>query len=914
MRLLPLLALLFTTAVAQPGTLDPAFGDSGISAFNVGVSGSESGTDAVPLPDGGLVVAGVSSSAITLARFTPEGHLDPAFGEGGTTRTPVLWSSQAERIATTPDGGIIVAGLAREREGDQQSILVRYLSDGRLDPTFGEAGVRTVSFGSGRTRVSGLAALPDGRYYLTGYTTTGNDDETVFLARLLSDGTVDTSFGTSGVVWADVGERDIATDLAVQPDGAIVVCGVALDIDSQSLFTLLRFQPDGAPDPSFGEEGVVTADLGFAARRIAIDGAGRIVAGGGLFSFARFDEDGTLDPTFGDDGITTLDISPDRDLLRDLTLVEGDRIAAAGYIDLSSGGFRVLLALLTPDGLLDDSFGDGGVVVSDGPTSRRDRGQAVTVHPGNRLVVSGSSGAVDFSFSYSSIMALAYTASGTPDLSFGEDGRALALGLAPGDDRANAVALDAEGTIYVASEAWVRTSLDFTVARLDAAGRIDPTFGVDGFATDEVQPGWHERAQSVHPLPDGGVLALIEARPPGVSNRDIVLARYDADGNLDGTWGTDGFVRFAFGSGNDLPRGFVVDPDGAVTVAASTFLDPWHIGLVRFLPDGSLDSDFGINGTITTQTGGAYLANDITSLPGGDLIVAATASDQSATDIAVLRYTPTGERVTSFGRGGIAYADFGIDRYDRAIAVAIQSDGRIVVLGESDTGSDSELVLARFTPDGDLDPSFGEGGRAAIPLGDLKGFWSDLVLQPAGGLLVVGSSFGETTGRDLTVLRIDSAGALDETFGEGGLARIVVSPEADYGSAAALQPDGLLLVAGGALQQYTDDSFLARFVTGIAVSDAPAPSVLSGFSLSAPHPNPASGRSTLTLRIEQDRERVVAEVYDVLGRRISVLHDGPLTPGEHRLTLDATDLPSGTYVVRVAGGEFDLSRRVTLVR
>jgi len=320
------------------GTLDASFGTSGRVTTDLG--GFYDGANSVALQSDGKIVAAGGSvigfyDNFALARYNSDGTLDTTFGIGGTVITkfensadgiaPGDVSAHAYSVAVQPDGKIVAAGYANI-EGEEDFALVRYNADGTLDGTFGAGGKVITDFGhleQGFSYAFGfsLAVQLDGKIVVAGQALI-DPDFAVALARYNSDGTLDTSFGTSGKVITDFGSRNAAaSSVVVEPDGNIVVAGQAGVVRGYG-FVVARYTSDGTLDDSFGAAGIVTTDFGLAdqgfslayAASLAVQPDGRIVAAGRAYfnegfhsGLARYLSDGTLDASFATGGKVTAD-------------------------------------------------------------------------------------------------------------------------------------------------------------------------------------------------------------------------------------------------------------------------------------------------------------------------------------------------------------------------------------------------------------------------------------------------------------------------------------------------------------------------------------------------------------------------------------------------------------------------------
>jgi uncharacterized delta-60 repeat protein len=260
-------------------------------------------------PDGKIVAAGsTGDGAFALARYNPDGTLDPTFGGDGKVTTSFPSSAYAEAVVIQTDGKILVAG------GTTNSIaLARYNADGTLDPTFGGDGEVDESSGS----ASDVAIQADGKILTTNP-----------LARYNADGTLDPTFTSGGV----------GDEMAIQADGRIMTGWTDVECfgsqDCDRWFVLDRFNPDGTSDVTFGVNGEVgPGDTYGNLDDIAIQTDGKIIAcglSGGGFLLARYLADGSLDAAFGKNGEVRTDFTKHTDLAAALAIQTDGKIVAAG--------------------------------------------------------------------------------------------------------------------------------------------------------------------------------------------------------------------------------------------------------------------------------------------------------------------------------------------------------------------------------------------------------------------------------------------------------------------------------------------------------------------------------------------------------------------------------------------------------
>jgi len=394
--------------------------------------------------------------------------------------------------------------------------------------------------------------------------------------------------------------------------------------------------------------------------------------------------------------------------------------------------------------------------------------------------------------------------SGSLDTSFGGNGTVM-YAFVPGSIPAistpfetQAVALQPDGKLVVAGSGSLgRTA----VMRFTASGAVDTSFGKGGQVHDQMG-GRVGNALSAVVQPDGRILVAGFVESNGGGSDDFALVRYDEDGSPDPEFGTKGYVRTDFGGNQDIAFAMALQPDGRIVVAGQCLAGNHNLAVARYMPDGTLDPSFGAGGKAWTNLHGGYESAMAVALqPDGRIVLAGMAWQKSSGfDFAVVRYRPDGRLDTSFGTGGSA--TFGFDGQESiAHAIAVQPDGRIVVAGETlGTGARADFALVRLDADGSLDSTFGERGRILTDFEGGRDVAHALVLQPDGKIVVAGETGRKraTTGNDFSLARYSKDGRLDREFGDGGkvLTDIGGRVSLDAVAALALQKDGRLLAVG----------------------------------------------------------------------------------------------------------------------
>ena len=387
------------------------------------------------------VVAAVSALCLLAlsgsAGAVVPGDLDTGFGVGGKVTTHNLTHAVwVQALVVQPDGKLVAAGV---------DMLARYNADGTLDTTFGSGGTVTTDLpGPFSEEVDAVVLQPDGKIVAAGRAS-GSGGMDFALVRYNANGTLDMTFGDGGMVTTDfAANSDWARGLVVQPDGKIVAAGRASY--SPSDFGLVRYNPDGTLDPTFGSGGKVTTDFGSGsdfAYALVRQQDGKLVAGGGC-KLARYNLDGSLDPTFGNGGKVETLFTGCYDT--PLAIQADGKFLTTGFNTVFPGIPEFGVARYNPDGTLDTTFASGGKLTSDFEVL------ALLNQPDGKLVTAGRSrapAADDFNIAR-------YEPDGTPDPSFG-NGQTVTTDFSGGYDWANALAYQPDGNLVAAGQAGTST-------------------------------------------------------------------------------------------------------------------------------------------------------------------------------------------------------------------------------------------------------------------------------------------------------------------------------------------------------------------------------------------------------------------------------------------------------------------------
>ncbi len=401
---------------------------------------------------------------------------------------------------------------------------------------------------------------------------------------------------------------------------------------------------------------------------------------------------------------------------------------------------------------------------------------------------------------------IALAAPGDLDPGFNSSGL-LSLNIGNYGSSANAVVQQSDGKLVFAGDATLNPDdgSNFIALRVMEDGTPDVTFGTDGIAGADFV-GLDDFASAVIQQPDGKLVLAGEASDTDGSI-DIALARFNADGTLDSTFGNGGRTRLEIHISNYLhsrnsASGLVKQADGKFVIAGATYSlgIPSQLVFARFNANGTLDATFGTGGTtlIDFGDGSESWASDIAQQPDGKLVAVGPVVGPARRDIGIARVTANGALDPSFDGDGLLTVD--IDGgSETAMTVAIKPDGVIVVAGNTVPlgGTGSSAILLGVNEDGSLDNSFGAAGKAVVDLGN-DGYLNSIVVQADGKLVATGSRGTDAGGQDMILTRFNSDGALDTTYGIDGVTT------ADFGTGNTAH-----VSTGVALIQQADGKYVA---------------------------------------------------------------------------------------------------------
>lgn len=477
---------------------------------------------------------------------------------------------------------------------------------------------------------------------------------------------------------------------------------------------------------------------------------------------------------------------------------------------------------------------------------------------------------------------------GSLDNTFGTGGKVTtAIGIS--FDGATSLAIQSDGKMVLAGYSLISTHYQFALVRYNNDGTLDNTFGSGGKVTTAIG-NFDDRGNSVAIQADGKILLAGQSfdQNSPVSN-DFAIARYNIDGSMDNTFGSSGKVITDFDSTNDYGNSILIQPDGKILLAGQSVGNNWDFAIARYNDNGTLDNTFGTGGKVKLDFNpGGYsydYGNSVALQPNGKILVAGSNYD-SVHFFAIVRYNSNGTLDNNFGSGGKVCTDFGGSDLEGR-AVAIQADNKIVMVGWSNVGVYQAFALARFDTIGNLDSSFGTGGKVTTVVGTANAGAYSVAIQPDGKIILAGHSYNNYD--DFTVVRYNADGTLDNPFGSSGKVVTNFGNSDDGAFSVALQGDGKIVLAGMS-NNGTNFDFAAARYNVITTTTIVENNSEKGFNL---YPNPFRNSTTIECSDARFTNGDII-IYDVVGR---VVQKQILNSKHETLNLDLRD---GVYFYKIS--------------
>jgi uncharacterized delta-60 repeat protein len=380
-------------------------------------------------------------------------------------------------------------------------------------------------------------------------------------------------------------------------------------------------------------------------------------------------------------------------------------------------------------------------------------------------------------------------------------------------DAANAIALQPDGKVLLAGTCVNGTNEDFCAARYYPDGTLDTTWNGTGKVLTPIGSSF-DVATAIALQSDGKV--LLAGYCYNGTNYNFCAARYNANGTLDSGWGSAGKV-ITISGGDEYALAIALQPDGKVLLAGSCGVSPnLDFCAARYNANGTLDTTWNSSGKVTTPIGlGADIAYAVALQPDGRVLLAGycrgPVSDEFASDdFCVARYNANGTLDTTWNSTGKVITF--VDIEDRATAIALQPDGKVLLAGYCSNGANFNFCAVRYNANGTLDATWNGTGKVITAVVGAREVTAT-TLQPDGKVLLAGSC-SNGTNNDFCAARYNANGTLDSTWGSAGKVITPIGTGADRATAIALQSDGKVLLAGTCANGTNSDFCAARYDGG----------------------------------------------------------------------------------------------------
>ncbi len=571
-----------------------------------------------------------------------------------------------------------------------------------------------------------------------------------------------------------------------------------------------------------------------------------------------------------------------------------------------------------------------------------------------------------------------YGQDGALDATFGGGDGKVITAFGSKNDRAYGVVIQTDGKIVVAGQSNNGSNYDFAVARYNTDGSLDTSFDGDsgtgnGIVATTVSAR-NDQAYSVIIQTDGKILVAGNAED-GSGFDDFAIVRYNNDGTLDTSFDTDGMTTTAIDIRDDFGKSVAIQSDGKILVAGYYNNGSKNkFAVVNYNSDGSLNTSFDTDGIVTTSFGASHdYGFGVAIQSDGNIVVAGYSDNGTDFDFAAARYSSNGALDASFNSDGKLTTAIGSVN-DKAFGIVIQSDGKILLVGQSDNGSDDDFALVRYNSDGSLDTGFDGDGKQTTSFGTNEDYAKNVAIQDDGKIVVVGQS-GSGFDYDFAIARYNNPSLPVELTSFTGtainnLVRLIwqtatevnnygfeieraidVDPSSlnngyiatgwenigfvqghgnsnspkYYSFTDSFPPSGKLFYR---LKQVdTDGKFEYSDVVEVDVS---SPDKLR---LEQNYPNPFSkgvdGNSSTIIEYAipskgtQDlnksgqsfaSQKVTLKIYDILGRKVATLVNEEQPPGNYKIRFNGNELPSGIYFYQLRYGEFADTKKMIMMK
>jgi uncharacterized delta-60 repeat protein len=441
----------------------------------------------------------------------------------------------------------------------------------------------------------------------------------------------------------------------------------------------------------------------------------------------------------------------------------------------------------------------------------------------------------------------------------------------------------------------------FTVARFNLDGTLDSLFGINGIV--DTIFGNVGTVRSVIIQNDGKIVMA------GSLYSKLAVVRCNIDGSLDNSFGTDGKVSSSIGSYHTIDGySAAIQQDGKIVVVGSAY-DGTHrdFAIVRYNSNGTQDNNFGSGGVLaTSMAADDDYAKSVAIQEDGKIIAAGLAQypNSAAPEIALVRYNIDGTLDNSFSGDGMLTTS--INSSSQATGVAIQTDGKIVIVGSENSNSSPTFTVVRYNSNGDFDTTFNGNGKVYTHIG-VESNATSIVIQPDGKIVAAGLVGYTGLGHDFALVRYKINGMRDSTFGSNGIVITDFEYHPNYAFAVDYH-DGKIIASGGTDNGIIYKAMVARYLSNLNTG-------VVDFSISKNnvliYPNPIANSTTLEYTLKNS-ENITIQIVDIEGRLIKTFIQTDLQQsGEHQQKIEMPDgLSGGVYFIVISSPNGKVSVKI----
>jgi uncharacterized delta-60 repeat protein len=626
-----------------------------------------------------------------------------------------------------------------------------------------------------------IALQPDNKTITCGYVQKGSKYQIAFY-RLNSNGIVDTHFGENGIslfynFLPSPYEGASISSISLQDDGKFIAAGTAW-YQSGSYFLsnilVMRLNSNGTIDSSFGDNGTVRTNI-FSVNGLSIDDAytvkvlknGNILAGGTSYDytqhrmlFSEYLPNGVLNTSFGSGGVVLIDIAHGDDEIFDMAVLPNGNIVAAGeyFTEGVDYSYDVALLRLLPNGILDKSFGSNGIVktrIGKGA----DAAKSIALQKNGKIVIAGSTRVS--TLAKDNILVARYNANGTVDSSFALNGIYI-KDINGGNDVANSVEILPDNKIVLGGYATRNSVSNFLSLQLKNNGNADDTYGINGMVITSLY-NQGDAANDMLIQPDGKIVQAGQAAN-GASNF-FTSIRYNNDGSLDNSYANNGINIFSVGNSNDKAEKIIKLPWDNSLLLCGSANDNW--ALINYkLPDLSLNNSFGVKGIQSFRYADQYSSSTPEVAVDSALQKIYLCGETDKEGFIIIRLNKNGSLDTSFGDKGVVH--YFISIYYGGLAVL--PNHKIVIGGLIQSGTNYNFI-ACFNTNGTIDSSFGVNGLVKNLAFTPNSIIND---NQHTRILLSGSLYVDFISSKIGVMALKNKGIIDSSFGKNGVGSAAV--------------------------------------------------------------------------------------------------------------------------------------------